>query len=343
MIRTTSYNVWPQHAGEASRGKSLNTSNALYERRQSNTTTQPPYPPQTAAVGGIPTIGVDVPITSVFMGIYLCSAATNMVIFQRNRRHGHKFLISAILFGFSMARVVTCIMRIVWAVYAHNVKIALAAQIFNNAGILIVYLVNLLFAQRILRATHPKLGWNRLLAHAFHALYALLGGALVMVITATVVMSYTLNPDTIQSCLDCQRAAVTFLFVLTTLPLLILVAAFLLPHSKATLEPFGAGSVKAKSLVLATTAILATILSGFKLGTTWESPRPRSDPAWYDSKAAFYCFGFVLEVLILAVYVAGRVDQRFHVPDGSAKRRSYLGMEQLAEQGKESKGFVETP
>lgn len=258
-----------------------------------------------------------------------------MTIFQKNRRRQHKFLISAILFGFSMARVVTCIMRIVWATYQRDVQIAIAAQIFNNAGVLIVYLVNLLFAQRVLRAMHPKLGWNSALAHIFHVAYALLAGTLIMVITATIIMFYTLDPDTIQACVDCQRAAVIFLFILTTVPLVLLATSFLLPRSVGREETFGKGSVNAKAIMLAITACLATTLSGFKLGTTWESPRPMNDPAWYHSKAAFYCFGFMLEIIILCVFVVGRVDKRFHVPNGSSKRKSYM-MEPLQEGKSES-------
>jgi hypothetical protein len=289
-----------------------------------------PYPPRTAGVGGVPTLTVDVPITAVFMVIYLGLAAANMAIFQKNRKQDHKFLISWMLFAFSMARVVTCIMRIVWATRQHDVQVAIAAQIFNNAGVLIVYLVNLIFAQRVLRAMHPKFGWNTALSHVFHVAYGLLVGTLIMVITATVIMFYTLNPHTIQACIDCQRAATIFLFFLTTTPLLLLAASFLLPRSGAREETFGVGTVNGKAVLLVATACLAVTISGFKLGTTWESPRPMNDPAWYHSKAAFYCFGFMLEIMILGIYVVGRVDKRFHIPNGSAKRRSYM-MEPLPE------------
>jgi hypothetical protein len=247
-----------------------------------------------------------------------------MYLFQKNRKRGHKFLISAILFGFCMARVVTCIMRIVWATKQHNVKIAIAAQIFNNAGVLIVYLVNLIFAQRILRAKHPRLGWNTALAQVFHIGYALLAGALIMVITATVVMFYTQDLHTIRACVDCQRAAVIFLFILTAVPLLLVSISFLLPQSTRGEESFGAGSINNKIILLIAATSLATTLSGFKLSTTWEAPRPINHPAWYHSRAAFYCFGYMLEISILCIYIFGRVDKRFHVPNGSNKRRSYV-------------------
>lgn len=258
------------------------------------------------------------------MALYLCSAVTNMTIFQRNRIHGHKFLISLILFIFSMARTVTCILRIVWAAYQRDVQIAIAAMIFNNAGVLILYLVNLIFAQRILRAMHPKIGWKPALAHFFRVMYALLAATLIMVIVATVIMFYTVNQSTTRACLDCQRAAVIALFILTTIPLIMVGAAFLLPRSGTTPQPFGVGSTTFKAILLLAAACLAVTISGFKLGTTWQAPRKRMDPAWYDSRAAYYCFGFMLEIMILCLYIFGRVDKRFHVPDGSSKRKSYL-------------------
>ena len=73
-----------------------------------------------------------------------------------------------------------------------------------------------------------------------------------------------------------------------------------------------------------------TIIAGFKAGVVWSPPRPATDPAWYDSKASFYCFNFMIEILILALYVGSRVDKRFYVPDGSSKRRTY-GIEEDSE------------
>ena len=74
--------------------------------------TGPPYPSTTAGIGGLPTINEDVPITAIFLTIYLSFAVANMTILQLNNRRGHKFLFSGMLFGFSMSRIMTCIIRI---------------------------------------------------------------------------------------------------------------------------------------------------------------------------------------------------------------------------------------
>lgn len=71
----------------------------------------PPYAPRIASVGGRATVGVDVPISAVFLVLFAIGAAGHMTIFQINRRRGHKFIMSALTFGFCMARIVTMIMR----------------------------------------------------------------------------------------------------------------------------------------------------------------------------------------------------------------------------------------
>lgn len=286
--------------------------------------TGPPYPSTSAGVGGLPTINEDVSITAIFLAIYLSFAAANMAILQLNNRKGHKFLFSGMIFGFCMARTVTCIMRIVWANRQHNVRVAIAANIFYNAGVLIVYLVNLVFAQRVFRAMHKRVGWNTVFSWTFKALYACIVALLILVVTTVILQFYTLDHHIREICLYCQRGASIFLLAIACAPLFILFIGFVLPRDKDAEESFGHGILEHKAILLSLATILATIIAGFRAGTSWEPPRPVTDPAWYDSKASFYNFGFVLEVLILTLFVFGRVDKRFHVPNGSSKRKTYM-------------------
>jgi hypothetical protein len=69
-----------------------------------NTTQQPssgPYRPQTWALGGVADKHIDIPVTAVFLFLFICGAATHMTIFQINRKRGHKFVFNALLFGTS--------------------------------------------------------------------------------------------------------------------------------------------------------------------------------------------------------------------------------------------------
>ena len=221
-----------------------------------------------------------------------------------------------------MARVLTCSLRIGWATHQHDVSLAIATQVFVNAGILIVYIINLLFAQRILRARQPEIGWSRAVGTLFKILWALIPTALILVITLTVISFYTLNMATRTDAIWIQRGSILFLLIVAFLPLPLVALTFVLPHSAKAVD-FGHGSLRSKTLVLVIGSCICTTIAGFKVGTTWETPRPENDPTWYDSKAAFYVFNFTMEILILALYTPMRIDKRFHVPNGSSKRRSH--------------------
>lgn len=282
----------------------------------------PPYAPTTAGIGGTPTVSVDVPICAVLLAIYLGFAAFNMTIFQRNRRRNYKFLPTALTFGFCMARVATLVLRIAWSTRQHNIRLAVAANVFVNAGILIIYVINLIFAQRILKAEHPKLGWHPAIKYISIAFYAGIGCALGLVIASVTVNIYTLNKSTLQACRDMQLAGITYLLIFVTLPLVVLAITTAIPKP-ATVEHFGEGSLLKKKLVVLTIALLCVLLAGFKTGTTWEAPRPRNNPAWYDSKYAFYFFDFAIEITILVILAIVKPYKLFYVPDGSKAPGDY--------------------
>jgi hypothetical protein len=46
-------------------------------------------------------------------------------------------------------------------------------------------------------------------------------------------------------------------------------------------------------------------------------------PAWFHGKACYYCFNFVVEVMVVYIYTLSRFDTRFHVPDGSSAPGHY--------------------
>ncbi|KAF2216616.1 hypothetical protein CERZMDRAFT_109454 [Cercospora zeae-maydis SCOH1-5] len=282
----------------------------------------PPYRPQVAGVGGRAMPIPDVPIASVLLVFYVGSAAGNMTILQLNRRKGHKFLLSGLLFGFSMARILTLSLRLGVAYHPTNLSLSIASMIFVNAGILIVYIVDLLFVQRIIRARQPEIGWHPLFRVLFKVVYSLVALALVLVIVFIVISFYTLDTHLKVICRNVRLAAITWLLVVAALPLVLLALTWMLQKSKNA-QAFGAGSMVTKSLILATSSSLCTLGAGFKAGVNWQAPRPINNPAWYQSKTSFYVFFFVLEILILYFFLAVRVDRRFHVPDGSSKRRTF--------------------
>ncbi|KAH7348854.1 hypothetical protein BKA65DRAFT_501576 [Rhexocercosporidium sp. MPI-PUGE-AT-0058] len=283
----------------------------------------PPYiPTAIAMVGGHPTPSLDVPICAVFLALYVLGAIGNMAIFQINRRHGHKFLMSWAMFGFCMARNATFVLRIVWAYRLDNASLIIAAQIFSAAGVLIAYIVLLLLSLRLLRATHPELGWNPNLRKACKALYILLFIAFVLTISFTIESFYTLNPKTKNVALWVQRSSSLVMLLFNMVSLIILSLSIFLPRTSPP-ENFGTGSLKTKTILLSTMMFFVLFIIGFRFGTAWTSPRPAAQPAWFDSKPAFYIIEFAFEIVVIYMLLLTRFDRMFWVPNGSAKAGDY--------------------
>ena len=245
-----------------------------------------------------------------------------MTIFRRNRRKDHKFIASAAMFGFCMSRIVTCTMRLVWATRPTNAGVAIAAQIFTNAGVLIVYVVVFIMVQRLLRATRPRLGWNPLLRRSSKLLYALLAVSILLVIGLTVTSFYTLDPNIRSAALYIQRAAITYMLLFNVLAAAMWLLS-VLPHSKLDSENFGSGSLASKQIVLGVALFFVLFIAGFRAGTTWAPSRPASDPAWYHHKACFYIFNFTFEITVICLFLATRFDRLFWVPNKSDKPGDY--------------------
>ena len=276
----------------------------------------PPYMPRVASIGGIPTVKVDVPICAVFLFLYVCAAVGHMTIFQLNRRRGHKFIMSGLLFGFCMARIVTQIMRIAWACKPTNVRVVIAAMVFVAAGVLILFLINLVFAQRILRAAHPHIGWHKAIHYGFLVMYVLIVLTLVMVVTVTVQSFYSLNLNTHRIDADVQHAATVYFMAISFLPIPTVILTLIFPR-KTRIENFGSGRWRTKIWILLTSSVLLCLGASFRCGTSFKNPRPLNNPAWYHARWCFYFFDFTTEIIVVYLYLIFRVDKRFHIPDKS--------------------------
>ena len=283
-----------------------------------------PYPPTTASLGGLPTTTVDAPLCAIFLLLYLIGAISHMTILQTNLRRGHKFIISGMLFGFCMSRLVTMILRIVWATQPTNLRLGIATNVFVYAGVLLLFIVNLIFAQRIVRAWHPNVGWHRAFHHAFTALYILIVLSLCMLITAVIQSFYTLNHHTRRIDRSILLYGQTFYSIISFLPIPMLLLGGLLTPRKTRTEKFGSGRFRHKIFILLLSTFLLCLGASFRAGTNYAGgTRAINNPAGYQSKACFWIFNFVVEIIVILLYVVVRIDRRFWVPDHSKKAGDY--------------------
>ncbi|KAI8956225.1 hypothetical protein F4801DRAFT_586311 [Xylaria longipes] len=276
----------------------------------------PPYSTTLAVVGGVPTLTTDIPIAAVLLALFAASAAAHITILHANKRNGLKFLFSGMMFALCVLRSVALGMRITWATSPHVANIAIAAGILTQTGSVIVFIVNLILAQRVVRAYHPRFGWHPATTSALWFLVGCTVASLIMVITVTVQSFFTLDADIRRSDRIVQLFGGTYMAVLAFLPLPIVALAALLPRAGKRVEKFGAGRWRSKVWLLLFTSALATLGAAFRIYTGY-APRPASNPAWYHGRACYYCFNYVTDLIISAAYLFSRFDRRFIVPNGA--------------------------
>ncbi|KAF7557234.1 hypothetical protein G7Z17_g841 [Cylindrodendrum hubeiense] len=279
--------------------------------------TGPPYPPLFAIFGQYPSVKVDDPIGAVILAVFVIAAAINFTIYVRNVCRSHHFFTSLLLFVFCMARVIANGLRIGWASNLDNVKIIIATQVFLNAGVVMLFVINIVLTQRILRAYHPHIGWSKPLTIAFKVLYVSITADIMMVIVALVYGFFTRDLSKLSKVRDVQRTGSTYLAVVAFLPLPITALCVFLPR-KGDIEKFGRGRMRTKLRLIVFTSALLSLGAGFRAGIALMGPRLSTDPAWYHHKACFYVLTYGIEIIVVYTYILFRIDRRFHVPDGSS-------------------------
>ncbi|CCC12794.1 unnamed protein product [Sordaria macrospora k-hell] len=289
----------------------------------------PPYLPPYAPVGGIPAFNHDLAPCILFLVLFVFAAAAHAGVFGRNKSRGRKFVFSMALFGFCMARITAISMRLIWASNPDNPRIAIAANVFILLGGVIVIIVNLFFSQRLLRAVQPQLGWRPLMNKIFLGLLISIASVLVIIIATTVHFFFTLDAKTRHIERVLLLACSTWLTTLAFLPSVAVGYILWLLYTPSFdvngMDNFGEGSIPRKIMVLAFGSCLTTLGAGFRLGANFDA-REIGHATWYHSRAAFYCFNFTIELLIVVGYAAFRIDKLFIVPDGAEKGRRYGGI-----------------
>jgi hypothetical protein len=259
------------------------------------------------------------------MLLYIIGFIIHVLIFRHSRNNKRPFRLSILLIYICFFRIVTLSLRIAWATNLTNVGLVITAQIFVTAGVLILFILNLIFVQRLLRAMHPCIGWHPITNSLFVVYYVLVFLSLVSVISCFIQSLYTLDPHTRQVDHAVTLYGGTFFLVAAFSPVpFVLVNSFAaqrkgreqgqdMDKTVSPQRPRMAGSVVHGSVVLVAAALLLTLGAGFRTGLAYS-------PAWYHSKACFYVFNFVTELGVIYLYAVVCVDRMFYVPAVEVER-----------------------
>ncbi|KAH0294604.1 hypothetical protein KCU62_g251, partial [Aureobasidium sp. EXF-3399] len=129
------------------------------------------------------------------MVLYIIAGALHMGTFTKNKKVGKKFIFGGMMFGLCKIRIVTLSLRMAWACYPRNIKLGIAAQVFVNIGVVLLYFVNLFFTQRIVRAQHPNFGWSKFFSPLIPMVCAITVLTIIALIVGVIQSFYTLDTN----------------------------------------------------------------------------------------------------------------------------------------------------
>lgn len=233
-----------------------------------------------------------------------------------------------------MTRVLATSLRMAWAAHPHNIRVGMAAMIFVYAGVILLFIANLFFTQRLVRAQHPHFGWSKPFSLALPVLLGIMVATVLALIAGVIMEFYSLDHTIGVAVRDIQIYGATFYAIIAFLPIPVVITSTLArQHPKVkmtqTLDKFGEGSITAKIIIILFSACILTTGAAYRAGTTWLPPIPNMlngapvDGPWYFSRGSFYAFNFSLELFMVWFWLAVRIDKRFIIPNGAKGPYSY--------------------
>jgi len=233
-----------------------------------------------------------------------------------------------------VTRVLATSLRMAWAAHPRNIRVAMAAMIFVYAGVILLFIANLFFVQRLVRAQHPHFGWSKPFSLALPVLLFITIGTILSLIAGVILEFYSLKESVAHAVRIIQIYGSTFYAIIAFIPLPIaLVSTLARQHPRIkmtqTVDKFGEGSMTAKVIIIVVSAVLLTLGAAYRSGTTWLPPIPlmlNGQPVegpWYFSRGSFYAFNFSIELFMVWFWLAVRIDKRFIIPNGAKGPYSY--------------------
>ncbi|KAK4177162.1 hypothetical protein QBC36DRAFT_345676 [Triangularia setosa] len=186
---------------------------------------------------------------------------------------------------------------------------SIAAVVFSVAGIVILYIANLIITRRWVR-DYALFGYRTLVKGFFRFWAAVVVICLVMGVVVGVNCYFTHDGVILQECRNVALVALSVLTFVALLPVLTVGVVMLGGMEDQEVVGREYSRFRSRSLLLVTTALLLTLEAGFRLGVMFD-PRPWGQQRWYHSRAAYYCLGYMMEVMVVYLFTGTRVWRGF--------------------------------
>ena len=181
-----------------------------------------------------------------------------------------------------------------------------------------VFAVNLVLAQRVVRAMHPSFGWG--LGFTIFSQFLIFSIPAVIAMNAVSVSVNFFSVDLVQREVteELLMFGSSWNLMLAAMPLVWVFFATAIPGPRV--ENFGVGEFRSKTSLLVFGAITMSVGAGVRLAISLNGPNSTSP---LSGKIVFYMTGFLLEIMTVAAYAYFRLDLSFHIPNGSIGPGAY--------------------
>ncbi|KAF2671879.1 hypothetical protein BT63DRAFT_476718 [Microthyrium microscopicum] len=274
-----------------------------------------PYPPLEWPLGGFPNIQIDVAVMSVFLFLFLIAAFLHLFLFFANIVRGHRFIISALIFVFCLERVFALAIRIAGTLRGEDGNLYVGGVVLVFGFTPLLYIINLVFAHRIIKAQHPRHGGNIGISLVFWLTYLLILFAWACLVAGLVQPFFQLSTYWRYVDRGLRIWGFTFFAIVSLIPLPLVLLSTVIPR-RHRVNKFGSGSFYAKLWILVLVVILTSLEAFYIAGVEWVTPTSRFVPIpAYMTRTWYYVMIFTLEFIIVILYAGARVDRRFHSGD----------------------------
>ncbi|KAK4203185.1 hypothetical protein QBC40DRAFT_318605, partial [Triangularia verruculosa] len=194
------------------------------------------------------------------------------------------------------------------------------------AGIVILYIANLIITRRWVR-DYAAFGHRTLVKGFFRFWAVVVVICLVMAVVVGVNSFFTHNSLILQECRGVLLVTISVLTFLALLPVLTVGVVMMGGLEDQEMIEREYSRFRGRSLLLVVTSLLLTLEAGFRLGVMFD-PRLWGQERWYHSRTAYYCLGYMLEVMVVYLLTGARMWEGFrtgevykgHWPGGGRPR-----------------------
>lgn len=313
----------------------------------------PPYNLRRIPLGGAAALSTDLPPTILFLILFTPALLLNVLFLHLDRTGPlhittRRHLVPLLHTAYALSRVAAVAVRLAWAVHPRVLRLEMAAALLAPAGTVLALVANILVARRFTRdyarlsggdsgphsnsdssdANDGRGGAG--VARASRLAVFCAAVALVMLVSARADEYFTRDEAGLRECRIIGLVADTVLLAIALAPAVVVgVVTLGVPAEDkiARRRP----RFRARASLTVFTSALLTLVEGFRCGVAFEG-REVGEEAWFLHRAAYYCLGFLIELVVVYAFLAARLDPRFRVgpkvipkEDGFEGGRTWLG------------------